>query len=221
MIIRLKPQNYWLLPTIKSKLLFLCSPNNPTGNNLDRNEMLKVIEGFRGIVVVDEAYVDFAPGTTLLSDLDKYPNLVVLQTFSKAWGLAGIRLGMAFASPEIIRILSKIKYPYNINLLTQQRVIQSLKNVEEKEAWVKTIIAEREKLANELKQLSFVQKVYPSNANFVLVKMDGARQKFEHLMNKGVIVRDRSKVALCQDSLRITVGAPDENQTMIEMLKKI
>ncbi|HPR61341.1 MAG TPA: histidinol-phosphate transaminase, partial [Prolixibacteraceae bacterium] len=143
----------------KSKLLFLCSPNNPTGNNLDRGEMLKVIQGFRGIVVVDEAYIDFAPGTTLLADIEKYPNLVVLQTFSKAWGLAGIRLGMAFASPEIIAVLNKIKFPYNINQLTQQRVMQSLQNVEEKDAWVKTIIAEREKLANELKQLSFVQKV--------------------------------------------------------------
>ncbi|HOO83659.1 MAG TPA: histidinol-phosphate transaminase [Prolixibacteraceae bacterium] len=202
----------------KSKLLFLCSPNNPTGNNLDRGEMLKVIQGFRGIVVVDEAYIDFAPGTTLLADIEKYPNLVVLQTFSKAWGLAGIRLGMAFASPEIIAVLNKIKFPYNINQLTQQRVMQSLQNVEEKDAWVKTIIAEREKLANELKQLSFVQKVYPSNANFLLVKMDGARKKFEHLMNEGVIVRDRSKIALCEDSLRITVGSPEENG---ELLKKI
>lgn len=205
----------------KSKLLFLCSPNNPTGNNLDCGEIIKVIEGFRGIVVVDEAYIDFAPGTTLLADLDKYPNLVVLQTFSKAWGLAGIRLGMAFASPEIIGILSKIKYPYNINALTQQRVMQSLQNVEEKETWVKTIIAEREKLANELMKLPFVQKVYPSDANFLLVKMDGAREKFEHLMNEGVIVRDRSKVALCEGSLRITVGSPEENRALIEKLKEL
>ena len=205
----------------KSKLLFLCSPNNPTANSLDRGEIIKVIEGFDGIVVVDEAYIDFAPGTTLLADLDKYPNLVVLQTFSKAWGLAGIRLGMAFASPEIIRILSKIKYPYNINQLTQQRVMQSLQNVEEKEAWVKTIISEREKLAEELKKLPFVQKVYPSNANFLLVKMEGAREKFEYMMNKGVIVRDRSKVALCEGSLRITVGSPEENKELIEKLKEL
>ncbi len=205
----------------KSKLLFLCSPNNPTANSLDRSEMIKVIEGFNGIVVVDEAYIDFAPGTTLLTDLDKYPNLVVLQTFSKAWGLAGIRLGMAFASPEIIKILSKIKYPYNINQLTQQRVMQSLQNVEEKDAWVKTIIAEREKLANELKKLPFVQKVYPSNANFLLVKMDSAREKFEYLMNEGVIVRDRSKVALCEGSLRITVGSPEENRELLMKLESI
>ncbi len=205
----------------KSKLLFLCSPNNPTANSLDRDEIVKVIKGFNGIVIVDEAYIDFAPGTTLLADLDKYPNLVVLQTFSKAWGLAGIRLGIAFASPEIIRILSKIKYPYNINQLTQQRVMQSLQNVEEKESWVKTIIAERGKLAEELKKLSFVQKVYPSNANFLLVKMDTAREKFEYLMNEGVIVRDRSKVALCEGSLRITVGSPEENKSLIEVLSKL
>ena len=204
----------------KTKLIFLCSPNNPTTNSLDRAEMLKVIEGFRCIVVVDEAYIDFAPGTTLLSDLDKYPNLVVLQTFSKAWGLAGIRLGMAFASPEIIDILSKIKYPYNINALTQERVMQSLQNVEEKDEWVATIIAERIKLADELKQFSFVQKIYPSDANFLLVKMDGARKIFEYLMGAGVIVRDRSKVSLCEGSLRITVGSPEENRMLIEKIKK-
>ncbi|HPB04668.1 MAG TPA: histidinol-phosphate transaminase [Prolixibacteraceae bacterium] len=205
----------------KSKLLFLCSPNNPTANSLDRGEIIKAIEGFRGIVVVDEAYIDFAPGTTLLADLDKYPNLVVLQTFSKAWGLAGIRLGIAFASPEIIGILSKIKYPYNINALTQQRVLQSLANEEEKNKWVETIIAERAKLAEELKQFTFVQKIYPSDANFLLVKMEGAREKFEYLMNCGVIVRDRSKVTLCENSLRITVGSPEENKELIERLKNV
>lgn len=203
----------------KTKLIFLCSPNNPTANSLDRNEIIKVINGFGGLVIVDEAYIDFAPGTTLLSNLDKYPNLVVLQTFSKAWGLAGIRLGMAFASPEIVAVLSKIKYPYNINALTQERVMQSLQNVEEKESWVKTIIEERAKLAKELKQFPFVEKIYPSNANFLLVKMEGARKIFDYLMSEGVIVRDRSKVALCEGSLRITVGSPEENRELIEKLK--
>jgi histidinol-phosphate aminotransferase len=203
-----------------TKLIFLCSPNNPTANSLDRDEVIKVIKGFGGLVIVDEAYIDFAPGTTLLSDLEKYPNLVVLQTFSKAWGLAGIRLGMAFASPEIIGILSKIKYPYNINALTQERVMQSLQNVEEKDAWVKTIIKERIKLAEELKQFSFVQKIYPSDANFLLVKMDSAREKFEYLMNSGVIVRDRSRVALCEGCLRITVGSKEENKELITVLSK-
>ena len=205
----------------KTKLIFLCSPNNPTANSLNRNDIINVISNFSGLVVVDEAYIDFAPGTTLLTDLNNYPNLVVLQTFSKAWGLAGIRLGMAFAMPEIISVLSRIKYPYNINALTQERVMQSLQHVDEKNAWVKTIIEERAKLIEELKQFPFVQKIYPSNANFLLVKMDKAREKFEYLMNAGVIVRDRSKVTLCEGSLRITVGSPEENRVLIEKLKRI
>lgn len=203
----------------KTKLVFLCSPNNPSGNLLSKTEMINILSNLNGLVVVDEAYIDFAPGESLLSKLEKYPNLVILQTFSKAWGLAGIRLGMAFASPEIIGILNKIKYPYNINQLTQQRVMQSLQNAEQKEAWVKNIIDEREKLATELNKLPFVQKVYPSDANFLLVKMDGAREKFEYLMKEGVIVRDRSKVALCEGSLRITVGSTEENRELIEKLK--
>jgi histidinol-phosphate aminotransferase len=203
----------------KTKLVFLCSPNNPSGNLLSKTEIINILNNLNGLVVVDEAYIDFAPGESLMSELDKYPNLVILQTFSKAWGLAGIRLGMAFASPEIIGILNKIKYPYNINALTQQRVMQSLQNVEEKEAWVKTIIAERSILAMELEKLPFVQKVYPSDANFLLVKMDDTRNKFECLMNEGVIVRDRSKVALCESSLRITVGSPEENGELINKLE--
>lgn len=205
--------------TEKTKLIFLCSPNNPSGNLLEKSEMINILDNFGGLVVVDEAYIDFAPGASLLPDLKKYPNLVVLQTFSKAWGLAGIRLGMAFASPEIVAVLSKIKYPYNINALTQQRVMQSLKNVEQTEQWVKTIINEREKLAKELEQFNFVKKIYHSDANFLLVKMDGAREKFEYLMGEGVIVRDRSKVALCEGSLRITVGSPEENGELIKKLK--
>jgi histidinol-phosphate aminotransferase len=204
-----------------TKLIFLCSPNNPTSNSLDRDEIVKIINGFDGLVIVDEAYIDFAPGTTLLTDLDSYPNLIVLQTFSKAWGLAGIRLGMAFASPEIIKVLSRIKYPYNINSLTQQRVLQSLQNVEEKDSWVKTIIAERGNLAKALTQFPFVEKIFPSDANFLLVKMEGARTIFDFLMKEGVIVRDRSKVTLCEGSLRITVGSPEENQSLINTLSKL
>jgi histidinol-phosphate aminotransferase len=204
----------------KTKLIFLCSPNNPTSNSLDKKEIIKAIEGFNGIVIVDEAYIDFAPDTTLLPLLDQYPNLVVLQTFSKAWGLAGIRLGMAFASPEIIKVLSRIKYPYNINALTQQRVLDSLNNAEQKDAWVKVIIKERARLSEELKQFPFIQRIYPSNANFLLVKMEGARKIFDYLMSQGVIVRDRSKVRLCEGSLRITVGSPLENNELIEKLKE-
>lgn len=205
----------------KTKLVFLCSPNNPSGNLLSKTEIINILSNFNGLVVVDEAYIDFAPGESLLPELEKHPNLVVLQTFSKAWGLAGIRLGMVFASPEIIAVLNKIKFPYNINQLTQQRVMQSLQNVEEKETWVKTIISERGKLAKELEKLNFVQKVYPSDANFLLVKMNDARKKFEYLMNEGVIVRDRSKVVLCENSLRITVGSPEENRELIKKLESL
>ncbi|MCF8361980.1 MAG: histidinol-phosphate transaminase [Prolixibacteraceae bacterium] len=202
----------------KTKLIFLCSPNNPSGNLLSKNEITNIVQNFEGIVIVDEAYIDFAPGKTLLAEINQYPNLVVLQTFSKAWGLAGIRLGMAFASPEIIAVLNKIKFPYNINSLTQQKVIEALNNTKQKENWVKTIINERERLAKELKQFNFVKKIYPSDANFLLVKMDRAREIFEYLMGKGVIVRDRSKVALCEDSLRVTVGSPEENDKLIQYL---
>lgn len=204
-----------------TKLIFLCSPNNPTSNNLDKNEIIKVIKGFDGIVIVDEAYIDFSPGTTLMNDLSIFPNLVILQTFSKAWGLAGIRLGMAFAGNDIIKILNKIKYPYNINELTQQRVLSSLENVSLKDEWVNIIITERIKLKEELEKLPFVEKVYPSDANFLLVKMDNAREIFQKLMKKGVIVRDRSKVTLCDNSLRITVGKPEENTSLINTLLKI
>lgn len=204
-----------------TKLIFLCSPNNPTSNNLDKNEIIKVLTGFDGIVIVDEAYIDFSPGTTLMNDLSKFPNLVILQTFSKAWGLAGIRLGMAFAGNDIIKILNKIKYPYNVNELTQQRVLSSLENVSQKDEWVNIIIAERKKLKEELEKLPFVEKVYPSDANFLLVKMVNARNKFQYLMNEGVIVRDRSKVTLCDNSLRITVGKPEENSSLINTLLKM
>ncbi len=204
-----------------TKLIFLCSPNNPTSNNLDRNEIIRVINRFEGLVIVDEAYIDFSPGTTLLNILDQHPNLVVLQTFSKAWGLAGIRLGIAFSNQEIISVLNKIKYPYNINELTQQRVLQSLENTEEKEKWVKTIIEERSKLSEELKKFPFVKRIYHSDSNFLLVKMENAREKFEFLMKHGVIVRDRSKVALCDNSIRITVGRPEENKFLIETLSKM
>lgn len=205
----------------KTKLVFLCSPNNPSANLLDRTEMMKVVERFDGLVVVDEAYIDFAPGATLLNDLEKYPNLIVLQTFSKAWGLAGIRLGMAFANKEIIAVLNKIKYPYNINALTQQRALEALENAEQKNQWVEIILKERLKMIEELKRFPFVTQIYPSDANFLLVKMNDARGIFDYLMEEGVIVRDRSKVTLCEGSLRITVGSKEENKTLIEKLEAL
>ncbi len=206
--------------TQKTRIIFLCTPNNPTGNALETNEMIRVIQGFEGPVVIDEAYIDFAPGLSMLPRLNEFNNLVVLQTFSKAWGMAGIRLGMAFASPEIIRILNKIKYPYNLNILTQQKALELLESAGEMENWVKLLLAERHKLVVELQKISYVEKVWPSDANFLLVKMKNARKVYEFLMKKGIIVRDRSKVLLCEDSLRITVGTENENKILINALKR-
>jgi histidinol-phosphate aminotransferase len=205
----------------KTKLVFLCSPNNPSGNCLQEEAMLEVITNFSGIVVLDEAYIDFAPDKSLLPRLSRFTNLVILQTFSKAWGMAGIRLGMAFASPEIISVLNKIKYPYNLNILTQQKALELIENRLQTEKWIRHITRERERMSMLLKELPYVVQVYPSDANFVLVKMHGARRIYEHLKEQGVIVRDRSKVFLCDDSLRITIGSPDENVLLINHLKEL
>ncbi|SHE95372.1 histidinol-phosphate aminotransferase [Mariniphaga anaerophila] len=204
-----------------TKLIFLCSPNNPTGNCLDKEAVLEVVKNFRGIVVLDEAYIDFAPGKSFLPSLHEFPNLVILQTFSKAWGMAGIRLGMAFASPEIISILNKIKYPYNLNILTQQKALELVEKREQVEEWVNLLIAEREKMRQLLSEFPFVIRIFSSDANFVLVKMHDARGIYEFLQEKGIIVRDRSKVHLCEGSLRITIGSPDENEQLINALKEL
>ena len=205
----------------KTKLIFLCSPNNPTGNNLKKEAILKVVKSFNGIVIIDEAYIDFAPNKSLLPELKNYPNIVILQTFSKAWGMAGIRLGMAFASTEIIAILNKIKYPYNINILTQQKALELLEQKKEVENWIKLLIAEREKMAKLFHEFPFVVKVYPSDANFLLIKMNDAKGIYDYLVEKGIIVRDRSKVHLCENSLRITIGAPEENSKLLEVLNEL
>ena len=205
----------------KTKLIFLCSPNNPTGNSLNKEAILKIVKSFNGIVIIDEAYIDFAPNKSLLPELKNYPNIVILQTFSKAWGMAGIRLGIAFASIEIIAILNKIKYPYNINILTQQKALELLEEKETVENWIKLLITEREKMAKLFHEFPFVVKVYPSDANFLLIKMNDAKGIYDYLVEKGIIVRDRSKVHLCENSLRITIGAPQENETLINMLQKL
>lgn len=204
-----------------TKAIFVCSPNNPTANLLEKGEIEILLNEFDGLVLVDEAYIDFAPESSLLPELDNYPNLIVLQTFSKAWGMAGIRLGMAFAQPEIIRVFNKIKYPYNINILTQQKAMELLDNLQEKEEWVKIILEERSKMIKKLFKFPFVQVVYPSDANFVLVKMNDARGIYEYLTEQKIIVRDRSKVALCDDCLRITIGSPEENKKLRKALKKL
>ncbi|NQU55479.1 MAG: histidinol-phosphate transaminase [Bacteroidetes bacterium] len=204
-----------------TKLIFLCSPNNPTGNSLDKNAMLELISRFKGLIIIDEAYIDFAPGKSFLSEIDNYSNLIILQTFSKAWGMAGIRLGMAFASLEIIGILNKIKYPYNLNILTQQKALELLEKKETINKWVKLLIAEREKMAALFNEFPFVEKVYPSDANFLLIKMHDAKGIYDFLVEEGIIVRDRSKVHLCENSLRITIGSSDENETLLNALKEL
>jgi histidinol-phosphate aminotransferase len=203
-----------------SKLIFLCSPNNPSGNSLDKDAMLEIIKSFNGLVIVDEAYIDFAPGKSFLPELDKYPNLVILQTFSKAWGMAGIRLGMAFSASEIIQVLNKIKYPYNLNILTQQKALELLENREQVDIWAKMLIEERGKMTKYLAKLPFVTKIYPSDANFLLVEMTNARSIYNYLVENGIIVRDRSKIHLCDNSLRITIGTMDEDNVLLQALKE-
>ena len=204
----------------KTKLIFLCSPNNPSGNSLNKDAMLEIIQNFEGIVIIDEAYIDFAPGKSLLPEIGKYPNLVILQTFSKAWGMAGIRLGMAFAAPEIIGILNKIKYPYNLNILTQKKALELLENKEQVDTWIKMLIEEREKMAKYLSKFHFVTKIYPSDANFLLVSMTDARGIYNYLADSGIIVRDRSKIHLCDNSLRITIGTMDEDNVLLQALRE-
>lgn len=201
-----------------SKMVFLCSPNNPTGNSLDPESVLKILREFRGLVVVDEAYIDFDPGSSLLPRLGEFDNLVILQTLSKAWGMAGIRLGMAFSSPEITGVLNKIKYPYNINMLTQQKALELLGNTVEKDQWVNTLLQERKILAEKLEEIPYVRKVWPSDANFILVTMKNARKTYEYLVDQGIIVRDRSRILLCDESLRITVGSESENEALLSAL---
>jgi histidinol-phosphate aminotransferase len=202
-----------------TKVIFLCSPNNPTGNLLSRDKITEVLKRFYGLVVIDEAYIDFTKSKSFVHDLKKYSNLVVLQTFSKAWGLAGLRLGMCFASEEIINILNKIKYPYNVNIRTQDLAIDALENAYRKDIWVDEILKERDVLIKALRSLKIVEKVFPSDANFVLARVKDAPSAYQYLIDNRIIVRDRSKVNLCYNCIRITVGTPEENKRLIEALK--
>jgi len=204
-----------------TKLIFLCSPNNPSGNLLTQSRIEKILSEFKGLVIVDEAYIDFTDYDGFVPLLNRYPNLVVLQTLSKAWGLAAIRLGICFASKEIVQVLNKIKPPYNISLLSQKVASEALDREAEKNRWVKQIIEERSKLHVELQKLKTVQQVYPSDANFLLVKISAAAVAYQKLVQRGVIVRDRSNVVLCDNCLRITVGTPTENQILIHELSAL
>lgn len=202
-----------------TKLIFICSPNNPTGNSIRRQDIETILVNFKGIVVIDEAYINYAKQASFIKELTEFPNLVVMQTLSKAWGLAALRLGMAFSSTEIIEVFNRIKPPYNINQATQELVLQALENIETVNEWTRSAVSERESLVHALSSLEEVSHIVPSDANFILAKMKDARQLYEFLVERGIIVRDRSKVELCQGALRITVGIPEENQQLMEAIK--
>ena len=202
-----------------TKIIFICSPNNPTGNSINRDDIETILANFNGLVVIDEAYINYSRQKTFIQELTEYSNLVVLQTLSKAWGLAGLRVGMAFASEEIIKIFNKVKPPYNINEASQALALQALQNVEQVNNWIKETVAEREKLKLELNTLESVLTIYPSDANFILVKTIQPKEIYQFMVNRGIIVRDRSKVELCEGCLRITIGTPHENELLIEAFK--
>lgn len=201
-----------------TKIIFLCSPNNPTANSLQRADVEAVLNNFFGIVVIDEAYINFSRYKTFSSSLAEYPNLVVMQTFSKAWGLAALRLGIAFASQEIIHLMNKVKPPYNINQATQELALKAMDEVGQVNDMIRVIVEERELLENELSQLPVVEKIYPSDANFFLVKVKDAKGMYNFLLSKGIVVRDRSKVELCEGCLRITIGTNDENRQLFHAM---
>jgi histidinol-phosphate aminotransferase len=203
-----------------TKIIWLCSPNNPTGNSLNRDDIEMVLNNFDGLVVIDEAYINFARQRSFVPELKEYPNLVVMQTLSKAWGLAGLRLGMAFASEEIIEIYNKVKPPYNISEAVQELVIKALDNMDDVNAMIKELVSERKRMEEALSAVKVVEKVYPSDANFLLVKVADAKAIYNYLLAKKIVVRDRSKVLLCKDCLRITVGTAKENDELVNSLRE-
>ncbi len=203
-----------------TKVIWICSPNNPTGNHINREAIMAVLQNFQGVVVVDEAYSDFSGERTFRSVIERFPNIIVLNTMSKAWGCAGLRLGMAFASKEIIDIFNKVKYPYNINSLTQQEALEILKDPFQVDEWVKNILQERSKVASAFRDLPICQKVYPTDANFFLAKMTDAQAIYDYLVEKGIIVRNRNKVQLCGNCLRITIGKKSENVELLSALRQ-
>ncbi|MGC1633286.1 MAG: histidinol-phosphate transaminase [Gelidibacter sp.] len=207
--------------TANSKILFLCSPNNPTGNSFEASSVEFLLKNFKGIVVVDEAYIDFSEDESWLSRLNEFPNLVVTQTLSKAYGMAGIRLGMCFASAEIIATLNKIKPPYNINELTQRKAIEGLNKIALVDSQITCLLEERDALLKALEDVDFIEKVYPSDANFVMVKVDDADKRYQQLIEKGIVIRNRTTQPLCENCLRLTIGTKEENINLIENFKKL
>ena len=212
-----------ILENIKpsTKLLFICSPNNPSGNTVDRRAIERLLKAFNGLIVIDEAYIDFSEEISWTQFLNAYPNLIVTQTLSKAYGLAGIRLGVCYASEEIIAVLNKIKPPYNINTLTQDAALKSLQNKNMVSEQITTILDERSRLMKAFKTYPFIKKIYPSEANFVLIKVDNAYKRYDELIKKGIVVRNRSSQLHCENCLRITVGTPSENTKLITLLKTL
>lgn len=202
-----------------TKAIWICSPNNPTGNNIDRGEIMKVVESFEGLVIVDEAYIDFSSEKTILRQLQQHPNLIVLHTMSKAWGSAAIRLGMAFASKEIIDIFNKVKYPYNVNLLTQKQALKRLADTSSVEQWISILLQERSRLMKAFAELPICVKMYPTDANFFLAKVTDAKKIYDYLVEKGIIVRNRSRISLCENCLRVTIGTREENSELIGALR--
>lgn len=204
-----------------TKAIWICSPNNPTGNHINREVIAEIITKFQGFVIVDEAYIDFSVEESLAKYLAKCPNLIILQTMSKAWGSAAIRLGMAFASEDIINIFNKVKYPYNVNLLTQQQALERLNNTFEVEQWVKLLLSERSRLIDAFKMLPICKKVYPTDANFFLAEVTDAQKTYDYLVEKGIIVRNRTRITLCHNCLRVTIGTKQENNELLGALRVI
>ena len=216
-----QPQVEKILETVdaNTKIIFLCSPNNPTGNSFSDESVVKLLENFKGLVVIDEAYIDFSDKESWLAKIDQYPNLVITQTLSKAYGLAGIRLGICYGSAAVISVLNKIKPPYNVNELTQLRALERLSNPEKIKSEITSIIAQREELLKVLVDVKFVEKIYPTEANFILIKVDDANKRYDELIAKGIVIRNRTTQPLCENTLRLTIGTKEENKKLIEALK--
>ena len=207
--------------TDATKMIFLCSPNNPTGNTFSDESIVYLLQNFKGLVVIDEAYIDFSQKESWINELDEYPNLVITQTLSKAYGLAGIRLGICYGSSEVISILNKIKPPYNVNELSQKRALSRLDDTKQIEKEIASIITQREALLKVLLDINFVEKIYPTEANFILIKVDDANKRYADLISKGIVIRNRTTQALCENTLRLTVGTEEENKKLIAALKEI
>ncbi|MDH7445698.1 histidinol-phosphate transaminase [Aquimarina sp. 2201CG14-23] len=204
-----------------TKIIFLCSPNNPTGNSFSNEKMIEILENFKGLVVVDEAYIDFSTEQSWINNIEKYPNLVVTQTLSKAYGMAGIRLGLCYASQEVISVLNKIKPPYNVNELTQQKALERVLDVTSVQSEVENILTERKKMIANLKDIKLIKEVYKTDANFILVKVDDADKRYNQLLKEGIVIRNRTTQPLCENTLRLTIGTSLENKKLIEALKRI